>query len=205
MHDRWAIAISRPCHLGLYVFSKVSLSPLYILLRQGNDWGPQYQAALFPHSGDQEHSAEGAISWAREQLKLAPAGKGGSTDNGSRYTSRNSGRKGNTNHIGTTVQGAAAVDDGSQPGDALRTDGRTTTPGFDVSIVRDGTQTGKNSASTAHTENRGQDGGEVSLEAEADSGQPPSVGWWEGGEIRTLVIPTLADAFIPDHDEPLSS
>ncbi|CAM9319817.1 unnamed protein product, partial [Ascophyllum nodosum] len=36
--------------------------------RQGNDWGPQYQAALFPHTDSQARAAEEALAWAREEL-----------------------------------------------------------------------------------------------------------------------------------------
>lgn len=44
--------------------------------RQGNDWGPQYQAALFPHDESQKRSAERAIDWARNMLRRDVIGAG---------------------------------------------------------------------------------------------------------------------------------
>lgn len=48
--------------------------------RQGNDWGPQYQAAIFPHGDSQKQCADRIIDWAR--IMLHRASSGADKDNG---------------------------------------------------------------------------------------------------------------------------
>ena len=59
------------------------LAPLNSL-RQGNDWGPQYQAALFPHGDAQNLVANEALDWARDELRsllsLTPSSENGGGD-----------------------------------------------------------------------------------------------------------------------------
>ncbi|CAM9669604.1 unnamed protein product [Ectocarpus sp. 4 AP-2014] len=50
--------------------------------RQGNDWGPQYQAAIFPHDESQKRSADRAIAWAQDVLDKAGGDRDGSGDVG---------------------------------------------------------------------------------------------------------------------------
>lgn len=70
---------SKWCYLKPHVLLSIFFSCLTHIQythahRQGNDWGPQYQAALFPHTDSQERTAEDAVTWARGELRARRRG-----------------------------------------------------------------------------------------------------------------------------------
>lgn len=136
--------------------------------RQGNDWGPQYQAAFFPHDGMQQSLAEDAIAWGQDQLRRAlrkkhqkSLGMAGTDD-----TVRGQGAGVSAGLGGRPWEGARdSSEDGGHP--------------------ERGDSTGVVVKPAAESVGEGSEGA-----ASAD--------WWEGEEIRTLVIPAPTDVFEAD-------
>lgn len=134
--------------------------------RQGNDWGPQYQAALFPHDRSQERSAHEAIASVRSKL-IARRALGGS----------------------------------SRPA-TMGTPGGTSAHDFSE-IAPDATES-PSSATAANTRGGVKEAGgmlQATTSSVFDEGEATVPVWWEGGEVRTVVIPTPENVFVPDASE----
>lgn len=134
--------------------------------RQGNDWGPQYQAALFPHDRSQERSAQEALAWVRSNL-IARRTFGGASQRAT-----------------TGKPGGTSAHDFSE-------------------IAPDATES---HFSTTAANSRGgvkETGGMLQATASSvfDEGEATVPVWWEGGEVRTVVIPTPESVFVPDATE----
>lgn len=177
-----------PYFLGLK--DSLSYLGLFRFSRQGNDWGPQYRAALFPHGDTQHRSADEAIEWARGHLQHVLADV-------DRYST-------SSPEVGTVTVNDRQVKTRSTGHGA----GLVSGIGFDAEciaveqgVVRDSMRTSasrKVAPSKTESSFVGKGEGEMKpVEVEA----PVSLPWWESDVIRTMVIPADIDTFVHDPNE----
>lgn len=133
--------------------------------RQGNDWAPQYQAALFPHSRSQEISAQEAIASVRSKLV------------------------------------ARALDSSSRP---ATTEKQSASPAQDSPEIAPDAAEPRSLPKVVNTRGGVKETSRT-LQAAASSfvgeGEATVPVWWEGDEVRTVVVPTPEGAFVPDDSE----
>lgn len=166
-----ALPTFQPFYIRRISYASISLA------RQGNDWGPQYQAALFPHDEDQRRFAEEAMVWAREKLPLL----------GGRENIRP--RSETKEKLGRSVSGDNAC-----------------LPNAPAWGVAAGAAINSDSGGLEKRRKKAYGRQSLGVQGTGEGGEknsPPGTiealpTWWEGSDIKTLVLPLPEEGFQPE-------
>lgn len=202
---------------------------LVAICRQGNDWGPQYQAALFPHDDSQKRMAERTIAWARAQLDCVRRdSKDELSDStftvAARAVQEDAQRETPRSTLKTSDLGAVPFSNDESAGEdslrVMRSTGddqrhrahsrRRKAGNVSAAEARESTTDVRDTVAAGSQ-------GDVDRDMKSNvSGQSGSVGgkgaakvvtlpaslpWWEGDSVRTVIVPIREEDFILEVDE----